>query len=235
MFNQHWISVDSTSWRWINVDAVLTALWESMQRCWFYALAVVWGAWSGSTLFAKNNTILLNQLLQLCTARVVWSDSIISPVSIRSGKCTIQMVTKKLNGPITRCFSKTHKSWIDYRALTKTGLSANINGPCNKPNVPKLVNGLAQFMRLEDSIGLKRINNKLRKTRELTHSWSWSQVVLSSWGVRRRMLFPHAEQLKVGSPLLSCKIKTRTCLTVAEKNSWKSLLSLQVIHAGLES
>ena len=27
--------------------------------------------------------------------------------------------------------SKTDKSWIDYRALTKTGLSANIDRPCN--------------------------------------------------------------------------------------------------------
>ena len=31
----------------------------------------------------------------------------------------------------TRCFRKTDKSWIDYRALTKICLSANINGPCN--------------------------------------------------------------------------------------------------------
>ena len=28
------------------------------------------------------------------------------------------------------CFLQTDKSWTDYRALTKTGLSANIYGPC---------------------------------------------------------------------------------------------------------
>ena len=29
----------------------------------------------------------------------------------------------------TRCFLKTDKNSIDYRALIKTGLSANIDGP----------------------------------------------------------------------------------------------------------
>ena len=30
------------------------------------------------------------------------------------------------------CFHKTDKSWIVYRALTKIGLLANIDGPCNR-------------------------------------------------------------------------------------------------------
>ena len=32
---------------------------------------------------------------------------------------------------MTRCYPKTDKSWTDYRALTKKGFSASIDGPCN--------------------------------------------------------------------------------------------------------
>ena len=38
---------------------------------------------------------------------------------------------RKLNWRTTRCLIKTDKSRIDYRTLTKIGLSANIDGPCN--------------------------------------------------------------------------------------------------------
>ena len=33
-----------------------------------------------------------NQLLQLCTARTVWFNAVIRPVSVRSGKFTTSMV-----------------------------------------------------------------------------------------------------------------------------------------------
>ena len=40
----------------------------------------------------------------------------------------LYMVTnEKQNLLITKCFIKTNESWIDYRALTKTGLLANID------------------------------------------------------------------------------------------------------------
>ena len=59
----------------------------------------------------------------------------IRTVLVRSGRFTTRMVTnekqKKLNIPITRCYPKTDKSWIDYRALTKYGLSASIDELCN--------------------------------------------------------------------------------------------------------
>ena len=64
-----------------------------------------------------------------------WSDPVIRPVSVRTDKYTTKMVTKmekkKLNRPITRCFLKAYKSWIDYIVLSKYGLSAKIVGPRN--------------------------------------------------------------------------------------------------------
>ena len=36
-----------------------------------------------------------NHLLLLCTARTVWSDPVIRPVSVRSGKFIIRMVTNE--------------------------------------------------------------------------------------------------------------------------------------------
>ena len=48
-----------------------------------------------------------------------------------SGKFIFMENRQKLKRPITRCFLKTDKSWIDYRALTKIGLSANIDRPYN--------------------------------------------------------------------------------------------------------
>ena len=38
---------------------------------------------------------------------------------------------EKLNWPMNRCFLKTDKSWTDYTALTKIGLSAIIDVACN--------------------------------------------------------------------------------------------------------
>ena len=38
---------------------------------------------------------------------------------------------EKLNWPLTRCFLKTNKSWIDYRALAKIDLFADIDGLCD--------------------------------------------------------------------------------------------------------
>ena len=45
----------------------------------------------------KCQVHLQNQLLQLCMARTVYSDVIIRPVSVRSGKCTTQMVIQSAN------------------------------------------------------------------------------------------------------------------------------------------
>ena len=47
------------------------------------------------------------------------------------------MKKKEKNGMTnTRCVLKTDKSWTDYRTLTKIGLSANIDRPCNyTPNI----------------------------------------------------------------------------------------------------
>ena len=64
----------------------------------------------------------------------IWSDPVIRSVSVRSGLLTVlrpMKSGKKLNGPVTRCFLKTDKSWTDDRSLTKIGLSANIYRPCN--------------------------------------------------------------------------------------------------------
>ena len=38
---------------------------------------------------------------------------------------------KTLNIPMTRCYHQTDKSWTDYRALTKKGFLASIDGLCN--------------------------------------------------------------------------------------------------------
>ena len=38
-----------------------------------------------------------NKLLQLCTARTVWSDAAIMPVLVLSSKCIIHMVTQSTN------------------------------------------------------------------------------------------------------------------------------------------
>ena len=60
------------------------------------------------------------------------SDPEIRPILVGSGRCTIRRVTnenqKKLNRSIYRYFLKTYKSWIDYSAPTKIGLSANMDG-----------------------------------------------------------------------------------------------------------
>ena len=54
-----------------------------------------------SAAYAKTHLVtdyrksIQNKLFKLCTARTVWSDSIIRPVSVRSGKCTTQMVTNE--------------------------------------------------------------------------------------------------------------------------------------------
>ena len=76
-----------------------------------------------------------NQLLQLCMACTVWSDLVIKPAFVCFGKCATQMVTnekqRKTELTITRCFLKTNKSWIDFRPLTKIGVSANIDRPWN--------------------------------------------------------------------------------------------------------
>ena len=37
------------------------------------------------------------QAFQLCTARTVWSDAVISPVLVLSSKCIIHMVTQSTN------------------------------------------------------------------------------------------------------------------------------------------
>ena len=46
-------------------------------------------------------------------------------------KCTIQMVTNEKQGKIELTNNWTDESGIDYRSPTKTGLTANIDGPCN--------------------------------------------------------------------------------------------------------
>ena len=45
---------------------------------------------------------------------------------------------ENMNWWITRCFLKADKGWTDYEALTKTSLSANIDGPCNLENFKTL-------------------------------------------------------------------------------------------------
>ena len=65
----------------------------------------------------------------LCT---VWLYLVIKPISVRSGKCTTLMViseTQRNSGEFFTLISEI--TWIEYRALTKTGLPADIDGPCD--------------------------------------------------------------------------------------------------------
>ena len=87
-----------------------------------------------------------NQLLQLCTARTAWSDSVIKLVLVLFGKCTTLVITKrwpmetrqpcggqwkaeKLEAfwrwPITRCFIKSDRAGLII------GHSINFRLTCN--------------------------------------------------------------------------------------------------------
>ena len=95
-------------------------------------------------LFVQNQHV--NQLLQLCTACTVcfWSEKrLVSHQSYSQGieeGCLShtrfadwQRPVKNGgsgNWPTTRCFLNNSRNWLDYRALTKTGISPNIVGPC---------------------------------------------------------------------------------------------------------
>ena len=61
------------------------------------------------------------------------SDSLIRPDSAPSGKFTsLCTPTKNRENSGKFITLKTDNSWIDYRALTKIGLPANIDGPYNQ-------------------------------------------------------------------------------------------------------
>ena len=75
-----------------------------------------------------------NQLMQLSMASTVWPGPVVKFVSVRSVKSTAQMMTneKQRKTELKYLFLQNYKRWTDYKSLTKTGLSTNIDRPCNK-------------------------------------------------------------------------------------------------------
>ena len=64
-----------------------------------------------------HSNISDNQLLHLCTARTVWSDPVIRPVLVRSGKFTIHMVTNENQRKLTNQQQDVSSKSIKLRSI----------------------------------------------------------------------------------------------------------------------